>query len=425
MPGHKGCGFTGAEPYDITEIDGADVLYHSGGIIRKSEETASRIFGTARTVYSCEGSSLSIRAMMYLAVLYAKSIGRKPIIYAARNAHKVFLTASALLDFEIEWIYPESGGVVDCAVSPNMLDKKISEAVYKPAAVYITSPDYLGNIADIPAISAVCKKHGVLLIADNAHGAYLAFTKNVLHPIILGADICCDSAHKTLPVLTGGGYLHFSQSAPQFLVESAEKAMSVFASTSPSYLILQSLDSANRYLSDSYAEKLEKYVSALEKLKSDICGFGFSLCGNEPLKLTIAPKSYGYTGFEIAGILAENDIICEFSDPDYTVLMFTPENGFEIFDILKNVFSKIARRAPILDFPPKIVPAKRILSPKEAMLSESVQVPIDEAEGKILASAGVSCPPAIPIAVSGELIDENAVKLFRYYGIDSCDTVKQ
>ena len=101
MPGHKGKDFLGIEGYDITEISGADVLYNADGIIRESEENAARLFGTAKTVYSAEGSSLSIRAMLYLAVIYAKENGRKPIVAAGRNAHRVFMTAAALLDFEI------------------------------------------------------------------------------------------------------------------------------------------------------------------------------------------------------------------------------------------------------------------------------------------------------------------------------------
>jgi len=167
MPGHKGSGFLGVEKYDITEIDGADVLYKSAGIIRESENVASELFGTERTVYSCEGSSLSIRAMLYLALLHGKSLGKKPVILAARNAHKVFMTASALLDFETVWMFPEKNeSIVSCVISPSQLDKKLTEMTEKPVAVYVTSPDYLGNMSDIGGLSAVCKKNGVLLLVE-------------------------------------------------------------------------------------------------------------------------------------------------------------------------------------------------------------------------------------------------------------------
>ena len=256
MPGHKGKGFLGTEHLDITEIDGADVLYNAKGIIKESQENASKLFGSEKTLYSAEGSSLSIRAMLYLALLYAKQSGRKPAIAAFRNVHKAFISASALLDIETQWIYPENqSGIISCGISPQNVDVLLTGIEEKPAALYVTSPDYLGNVQDIAGLSEVCKKHGILLLVDNAHGAYLKFLPQDIHPITLGADICCDSAHKTLPVLTGGAYLHISENAPDILYAEAERAMSLFASTSPSYLILQSLDIANKYMSDGYKRK--------------------------------------------------------------------------------------------------------------------------------------------------------------------------
>ena len=263
MPGHKGVGTV--EALDLTEIDGADVLYHASGIIRQSEDNAARIFGTKRTVYSAEGSSLSIRAMLYLTKLYAASVGKSARILAARNAHKTFVTAAALLQLDVQWIFPERPeDIVSCSISAEYLENILAQEL--PTAVYLTSPDYLGNIADVGGISAVCRKYGVLLLVDNAHGAYLRFLGR--HPTELGADVCCDSAHKTLPVLTGGAYLHISEKAPKIFFEQAEAAMSIFASTSPSYLILQSLDAANRYLSDGYEAHLAAFAERVVSLKT-------------------------------------------------------------------------------------------------------------------------------------------------------------
>ena len=114
MPGHKGAG--PLERLDITEIEGADVLYQSEGIIRRSEENAAALFGTARTLYSTEGSSLAIRAMLYLALLHARERGKRPCIAAGRNAHKVFLTGAALLDLEIHWLCP-AGRLLSCPLT--------------------------------------------------------------------------------------------------------------------------------------------------------------------------------------------------------------------------------------------------------------------------------------------------------------------
>ncbi len=426
MPGHKGIDFTGIEKYDITEIDGADVLYSSDGIIRESETVASELFGTKRTVYSAEGSSLCIRAMLYMTKIYAELSGRKPIIAAGRNAHKTFITAAALNDLEIEWIFAEdSDGIISCKISAGYLDKFLSKMEEKPVAVYVTSPDYLGNITDIKGISEICKKHGTLLLVDNAHGAYLRFMDEDIHPITLGADMCCDSAHKTLPVLTGGAYLHIGKNAPEVFSKRAEDAMSVFASTSPSYLILQSLDTANRYMSDGYKKELKEFGKRANKLKSELSKHGYRIIGDEALKLTIAPKSYGYTGNEIAHILKNNNMICEFSDPDYVVIMMTPQISNDETDKLKDVLTSIPKRPKITELAPTLPKPEKQMSPKEALFSAHSKLPVHLCNGRILASPTVSCPPAIPVVVCGELISSEAVRCFEYYKIDSCNVIDE
>lgn len=425
MPGHKGTGVLGVESRDITEIEGADVLYRAKGIIKGSEENAARLFGTVMTKYSTEGSSLSIRAMLYLTMLHAKSIGRAPLILAGRNAHHTFMTAAALLDLQVSWLYPEKWeSLVACEISAEYLNEVLSEMEAgkqnKPAAVYITSPDYLGNVADIAGLSAVCRKHGVLLLVDNAHGAYLNFLKTNRHPIALGADMCCDSAHKTLPVLTGGGYLHISGNAPEMFCEEVEKAMSLFASTSPSYLIMQSLDAANQYLAEEYGERLAAFVEKLDLLKEQLVKHGYALLGNEPLKLTIAPKGFGYTGEKLAEILAERGIICEFADPDFVVMMFTPEISVESLQYLEHTLCIIPRKTAISTKPPMISKPTQFCSIREALFAVSIEVPISECQGQVLASTSIACPPAIPIVVCGERVDADAVKCLEYYGVEKC-----
>ena len=240
MPGHKGRGSLGIEAFDITEISGADVLYSPSGIIAESEENATELFGTAHSFYSTEGSTLAIKAMLKL-VTNGTVQGERPLILAGRNAHKAFIFAAALLDFDIEWLFGEEGShICECKITPAALDEALQKKKRLPAAIYITSPDYLGNIADIRGLSEVADRYGIPLLVDNAHGAYLKFLEPSMHPIDLGASMCADSAHKTLPVLTGGAYLHIAKKAERF-VDGARGALSLFASTSPSYLILQSL----------------------------------------------------------------------------------------------------------------------------------------------------------------------------------------
>ena len=418
MPGHKGRNVLGLEQADITEIPGADVLYHPTGIILESERNAAALFGTGRTVYSTEGSSLPIRAMVYLTALYAASLGKRPLIAAGRNAHKVFITAAALLDVDVAWLYPENGGnLLSCEITPEGLDGYLKNTRELPTAVYITSPDYLGNMADVGGLSKVCRKFGCLLLVDNAHGAYLNFLPESRHPMALGADLCCDSAHKTLPVLTGGAYLHISGSAPELFSLAADQAMALFASTSPSYLILQSLDKANEALSSSWVEALHRAAGEWEKVKARLRIFGYSLAGQEPLKLTILPKDYGYTGDELSEILEDHNIFCEFSDPDHLVLMLPVEYDPELPDRLTEAFLKIPRREAISIPAPALHRAETVLRPHEALFLPSRMVPAAEAAGRIMADPTVSCPPAIPVVCSGERIEEWAVEAMEYYGI--------
>ena len=426
MPGHKGHSVLGVEHLDITEVSGADVLYSAKGIIKQSQENAAALFGTAKTLFSTEGSSLAIRAMLYLAVLYGKAKGKRPLIAAGRNAHKAFLSAAALLDLDVVWLFPEQRDtILSCEITEEDLDKTLSDMEEKPLAVYITSPDYLGNRADVNALSQVCHRHDVLLLVDNAHGAYLNFLPESQHPMALGADLCCDSAHKTLPVLTGGAYLHVSKSAPKLFCEQAEQAMALFASTSPSYLILQSLDAANRYMAEGYRERLAAFASELSKLKARLAEAGYAMMGNEPMKLTIAAKSYGYTGDQLAELLWQQGISCEFSDPDHLVLMFTPEIGLEGLTLLERALRGVKPKSPIRERPPVISTPERVLSVREALFAASRAVPVSECCGKVLASASVSCPPAIPIVVCGERIGEAAIRCFEYYGIKECRVIEE
>ena len=164
MPGHKGQSLLGFEPWDITEIKGADELYGADGIIAQSEANATRLFGTVHTYYSTEGSSQCIRAMLCLALQAAPAAGQRPVLLAARNAHKALLYAAALLDFDIQWLWPapqDAGALCSCPVSAAKLTgalQGLAQQGKRPFGVYITSPDYLGGVQDIAALAEVCSK---------------------------------------------------------------------------------------------------------------------------------------------------------------------------------------------------------------------------------------------------------------------------
>ena len=288
----------------------------------------------------------------------------------------------------------------------------------------MTSPDYLGNTLNIEEISKVCKKHDVLLVVDNAHGAYLKFLEKSLYPTDLGADMCSSSAHKTLPVLTGGAYLHISSDFLGKLPLNPKTALSLFGSTSPSYLIMSSLDNANLVLLSDFSKKLQEITKKINDLKLKLTNRGYTLSGKEPIKVTIKTKSYGYLGTEICQILRESGIECEFCDPDFVVMMFGIDNGVEGVKRAEEILLKIERKEAIKDETPSIVIPQIKMDIKEAIFSLSEVVSVDNCEGRILAKPEFSCPPAVPILACGEVVDENIIKVLKYYGIKNCTVVK-
>lgn len=421
MPGHKGAGILGFEGMDLTEISGADELFAAEGIIKESEQNASSLFGCP-TYYSTQGSTLCIQTMCTILCQDAKSKGKKPKILAGRNAHRSFIHAAALLDFDIAWLYGNSD-YLSCKIHAEDLEKAIIESL--PTAVYLTNPDYLGNLLDIKSLASVCKKHNVLLAIDNAHGAYLRFLEPSLHPIDLGADLCCDSAHKTLPVLTGGAYLHLSDSLNQVWKNDVKHFMEYFSSTSPSYLIMASLDATNEVLDTTFKKSLSECIQRVDGLKNTLTQHGYTILFGEPMKITISTKEFGYTGNEIANLLMECDIYPEFYDSDYIVLMPSPYNTKDDLKRLETCLCGIDRKPILINKPPKLEQSKKAMNVRQALFSSSITLDVSKSLGQVCSSVTVSCPPAILPVIPGEVISESSIEVMKYYGIETVRVVKE
>lgn len=441
MPGHKGRGpdeLGAVSGSDITEITGADFLFNTSneGIISESENNASELFNSAITAYSTEGSTLAIKTMLFLSMK-----GNRRKILAARNVHKSFINACALIDINVDWLYPKGYLNSICSMKLSAADLENTLASYEndelPSAVYITTPDYLGNMLDVQELSNVCKRYNIPLLVDNAHGAYLNFFKDNMHPISLGADMCCDSAHKTLPCLTGGAYLHISKNTRDEFKNRADikEAMQIFATTSPSYLILESLDLCNRILSDEeYIDKIHKVCKRVNKLKSEIKSIGFDVIDSlntEPLKLVLLTKNLGINGKELLCSLENKNIYCEYADISAVVLMISPENNESDFNALLSalkVIKKSTSDIPVSDYIGNedifLQATEQKMSIRNALFSKSETIPIDKALGRICASSVSICPPCIPLVISGEVFDQNTINLLKKYSIFSVNVVQ-
>lgn len=413
MPGHKGksllAGLETAYAWDITEIQGADSLFEAEGILHQAEQLTADVYGIPATCWSAGGATLCIQAML------AQMKAENRQIIAGRTVHRAFLNSCILLDLEIKWVYPKSGGVISGDYLLADFERALQEAE-KPSAIYVTSPDYLGNMQDIEGLAKLCEKYQAKLLVDNAHGAHLAFLKENLHPIALGADYCCDSAHKTLPAFTGGAFLHMKDASK---VRIMKQHMQMFGSTSPSYLIMQSLELCTEWLSSGGELKIRHCTERIQALKQK---FREKYCfiGKEPYHLTISAN-----GEKLAEDLRNctYPVECEYADKTCIVILLSPVMEEEDFQILESAL-EVCKPYPAEKIPELPFPMEQVISLREAGLASFEVIPLEEAEQRICASVQVPCPPAVPIAVSGERLTKDWLQLMKFYGLKQIAVMK-
>lgn len=423
MPGHKGKADFYPEPYrlllpfDITEVQGADALYEAEGIIGQSETVAATLYGVKETCFSAGGSTLSILAM----VAIAAGLTRK--ILAVRNSHIAFVNACALTGVEPVWLFPPYDRQTGLCFP--VTAEEISIALDENPdikAVYLTSPDYYGVTADIEKIAEAVHRHGAVLLVDNAHGAHLRFGEADTHPMTLGADLCCDSPHKTLPVLTGGGYLHSNLDIPK---EDLKAKMALFGSTSPSYLILASLDLCNQYLLERAKSDFAALAQRVRETETLLKRRGVTLLERKTdvTKITINCQGFGYYDDSVAAKLRENGIEPEYVGGGKIVLMPSPFNEKGDFCRIVSSFDFLPPLDPI-SYPDCTFAPQRALGIREAVFAPTERVEVENAIGRIAAENKVTCPPAIPIVTAGERIGEAEKNLLKNSGILSVKVVK-
>ena len=408
MPGHKGAeNFPEYFKFDITEVEGADSLFESAEAIFETEKRFAKIYGAGASLLSAGGSTLCIQAML------ATVLNPKDEIIIARNCHAAAVNTIALLDLEPIWINPRDLKGAEAAFSEHPEAK----------AIYLTSPDYFGVLSDIEAFAKLAHEHEAKLLVDNAHGAHLHFTPIEMHPIALGADMCADSLHKSLPVLTGGAILHLKDGD---LRETAKQKMRLFGSTSPSYLIMLSADRCAEYL-----ETKAKYDFAMLngkvanlRYKAFEHGLAPKTRNVEPARLTLSVKSTEMTGEEFGKKLREHGIEPEYVNDEWAVLMASPFNTERDFERVANFIEETFGNG-FSAFEEKLssMPEKA-MSVRNAVFAETEEVETENAIGRIAARLNLPCPPCIALAVPGEVIDEKIAKLLVKYGIHRINVVK-
>ncbi len=425
-PGHKGSalGFLSAvTPWDFTEVRGADSLFEADGPISETERLYTGFCGTAGSFLSAGGSTLCIQAMLRL----VQPLGQKILI--GRNAHGSAVSAMALLGLTPVWLCPETGtDLLPAPITPAQAEAALARHP-DAAAVYVTSPDYFGKLTDIAGLSEVCRRYGVPLLVDNAHGAELFFTDGARHPMQLGADLCCDSLHKTLPVLTGGAMLHVGDTAlarKSGFAASAKEAMHLFGSTSPSYLVMLSMDTLLPSLYDgTLRREVGETAARVAALRSLAAGCGFLLPEGEtlPTRLTLIFSALGCTRQEFDAACTAAGVEPEYLADHACVFLCSARNREEDFRRLETLIRTLPRRAALqvetgFHLPEPVCP------PREAILSPHRTLPLAEAEGRVAAGVISRCPPGIPLVMPGERLDKNILADLNKYGILQVDVLE-
>ena len=207
------------------------------------------------------------------------------------------------------------------------------------------------------------------------------------------------------------------------MTEKAKAAFSVFGSSSPSYLILQSLDAFNAS-AEKFCAELAGFLQQAAGLKAKLTLHGFNVFESEPLKLTLRPKPLGYTGADLAHMLENDGVFPEFFDDDFIVFMLSPLLPAVHFKRLSNALLNIPKKPKIVSEPPKIPFPPAAVSPREALLSPSELLPAEDCLGRICSISTVGCPPAIPPVMPGEVITREVLECFKYYGVGTCRVVR-
>lgn len=284
MPGHKlskGIPHELAQDIlrlDVTEIEGTDNLHYPEGIIKEAEELAAKAFGADKTFFLVNGSTCGIQAAM----LSTCARGQKIIL--GRDSHKSVVSGLILSGAEPVFAYPEY--ICEFGITGEITAKSLEKLLYQhpdAVAVLITRPNYYGICSDIEEISSLVHSHNKLLIVDEAHGAHLVFNEKLPPSAIKhGADICIQSAHKTLPALTQGAYVHVQ--GDRVSIDRLKLNLSMLQTSSPSYILMSYLDIARELMELEGEEKLDNLLNQITWFKHELLKFSeFRILSNEVL----------------------------------------------------------------------------------------------------------------------------------------------
>lgn len=418
MPGHKGRAAydlpSNIFSIDYTEIDGTGNLYEGDEPILSAERHAAQTLGASDCLFLTGGSTLALQT----AIASAVPVGGSLLV--DRGCHRAVTHAMALLDLTPHFVYPSTLPTgIPGPLSPSDVEQAL-RAHSEASALLITSPNYYGVLQDIPALAELCHRYGKLLLVDAAHGAHL---KAVCGQSVIeqGADLAAVSTHKTLPALGQSAVLLSSGRIPfDTLLQTAP----LFGTSSPSYLLMASIDLACAWLDDEGEQAYRACADTVRTLRTEIPRHTpFPVLSErdaalDPCRLTICCQGTNVTGDELSAILCrEFGIDAEMSDAHHVVLICTgmdqPRDYARLMGALKHPQFHRVEEAPAAASAPALPHPVRVCSVREAQFAPFVSIPVEQAAGRICARAVTPYPPGVPVIYPGERIAQVHIEFLR------------
>ena len=397
--------------YDLTETPLTDDLHEADGAIKEAESLASELFGSDRTFFLVNGTTCANEAMIISSVCEGEKI------LVARNCHKSVLMGLIISGASPVYIEPEISGVFSTfgSISPEKIELAFKNHPDIKAFI-LTSPTYYGIGSDLQKIADICHSHGVLLLVDEAHGSHFAFSDKLPKTALsCGADMVSQSTHKTLNSMTQSSMLHVKGSLVD--ISKVDAALKILQSTSPSYILMASLDAARQNAALNGRTAVCRMLDIASYIRSALSSIDGVSCpenvdGNEVFsfdKTRIVFSVKGISGFYLSEILFEKyNICCEMADNYNVVSIIGSSDSYEDADRLINAVKEIAatvNSGKIKEFSLPPMPPMA-MTPRKAFFAKSTRTNFKDSVGKVSAEMIAPYPPGIPVIYPGEFITE-------------------
>lgn len=418
VPGHKNGALSGlpaelrtALTYDLTELEGLDDLYQPEGVIKQAEQKLTDFYQSDKSFFLINGSTVGNLAMVYATCTVDETV------IVQRNAHKSIFNAIELTGARPVFISPEWDSVTKTAGT--VTAKQVEKALIsfpEAKAVILTYPTYYGTTGvELEEAIRLCHEREIPVLVDEAHGAHFVIGEPFpVSALELGADVVVHSAHKTLPAMTMASFLHVRSDL--IVPEKVAHYLQMLQSSSPSYLLMASLDDARAYV-ESYSEEdrlgfMKRRKSFLKQLAQIV--HLETIETDDPLKLML--RMDGYSGYDLQRAMNEVGVYAELADL-YQVLLVLPllkkEQQYPFEETAKKIelavehTAKSKLKMQLLDLPvfDKVISMPFYIM-KEIEQLQAEWIPYGDAVGKIAAASLIPYPPGIPLLLAGERVTE-------------------